>query len=217
MPARVIRQQRDGAVGHAVHIAHGRQHAVDAVPHHLRETARARPHDRHAGGQRLERRETERLRPRGQQVEIGPAQHVGHVLDRADETDLGRHAQVLRLLLRRDAVGAVAGQHEARGQLLVHQGEDPHHIEQPLDRAHVGDVHQHLLLLRPALGIGPELLEVHEVRHDVNAAGGAAEGAVRLLLEVRRHGGHGVRVLDGELGDGEEAGVLPHQRDVGAV
>ena len=56
-----------------------------------------------------------------------------------------------------------------------------------------------------------------EVGDHLDVATDAAEGAVGLVAQVLRHCGHAIGLLDRELRDREVRGILPHQRDVGAV
>ena len=64
---------------------------------------------------------------------------------------------------------------------------------------------------------GMEVRGRDEIRDHLHVAPDAAEGAVRLLLEILGHGGDTVRLLDRELRDREVGRILSHEGDVGAV
>src|SRR5881409_1785043 len=147
----------------------------------------------------------------------------GHLIHLAEEPDVDPKAQAVRLLLRRVAVRPVPYEHERGGQHLPHAGEDAHHVAHALDGTEVRDVRQDLVVRRgqraPAGRIAGRMVlrARHEVRDHLDVAAGAAEGAIGLVAQVLRHGGHPIGLLDRELRDGEVRGILPHERDVGAV
>ena len=83
-------------------------------------------------------------------------------------------------------------------------------------------MHEHLLAAgseTPAQGV----VAARPVDPGVDEIGDHVDGLLhaehphRLVAQEGRDGGHRVALLDHEAGDGEEGGLLAHQRDVGAV
>ena len=129
-----------------------------------------------------------------------------------------------REVLGSGAVGAVADHHQPRRKRLGDAREDRNDVQNALDRAEVGEVHEQLLIVRGvARAHGGELggdahvhVAVDEVADDLDLALDV-EGLAGAVAQVAGDGGDAVRLLDAELRDGQVGAVQANQRDVGAV
>src|SRR5256885_4288610 len=102
---RAVLEEGDGALGHLIHRADGRQIARLALHHYFRQAALAGRHDGHAARHRLERRQPERLALRRQQKQVPALQQLRDLVDLTQKADVGTQLQAVHLLLRQVAVG----------------------------------------------------------------------------------------------------------------
>jgi hypothetical protein len=175
--ARRIRQDRQAASGHRVHVVRLAQESRDAVVDELREAADPRGDDRHFAGHRFERRHAEALLGRREQKEVG-GRKPGHQIELlADELDRVAEAFRSGTVFEGRPIRAVANQHELRGDFAADPCEDVQHLADPLHRPEVRDVqYQGFAAARaPALPDGRVRLAlvelaVQKVRDDADVA-----------------------------------------------
>ncbi len=222
-PARGITEKGDRIDGERIDVAHGPERAGDAVTDDLADTADVVRQRRHAGRQRLERAQAERLAVGGQDEQIGRREQRRDGVDAAEEMHGVLQAKRAGLRLGRRALGAIADHHEHARDFALHALEDAHHVRHALHRAEVRDVHQDLLSgrqLLPQRGLVARAIvdgRVDEVVNHRHVAPGAAERADRFVTEEVRDGGDAVGLFDGELGDRVKRRILADDRDVRAV
>ena len=214
----------EGGGGHAVEVADGEQAAVDAVGDELGDAADAGGDGGDAGGHGFEGGEAEGLHLGGHEHEIGEREELEDVVLLAEEVDAVLDVVLACEVLGEGAVGAVADEHEAGGELAGDAGEDFDHVADALDGAEVGEMDEE------AFGGGGELrahggvlggvaevdVAVDEVADDLDGVGGG-EGLEGAVAEVGGDGGDAVGLLDAEAGDGEIGGIEADEGDVGAV
>jgi len=109
-----------------------------------------------------------------------------------------------------DAIRTVADHDQHGWNALDDARKDADDILHPLDRPEIGHVHQHALVGIDLLAQNRRVsraivdLRVDEVRHDLDPARRAAERRQCLLLQIARHSGEAIRLLDREFRDRPE-------------
>src|SRR5207248_2704849 len=142
---RAVLEKGDGALGHLIHRADGRQIARLAVHYYFRQAALAGRHDGHAARHRLERRQPERLALGRQQEQIPAPQQLGDLIDLAEEADVAAQLQAIHLLLRQVPLRPVAREHQGRGERPPHARADADDVGDALHRSEVRDVDENLM------------------------------------------------------------------------
>ena len=182
-----VLQHLQRALRHRRHIAGWGQVSRFAAADHLGDSAGVAGDHRHGARHRFERRQPERFRRRREDEKVGASQHVAHVFDLSQKAHVFAQAEPIDLMLGEITVGAVAHEHESRGKLFPHAGEDLHHVADALHRPEVRHVHQDAMpLRREAFAIGVvcrrEIVGArHEVRNHSHIAVAAAECPIGLV------------------------------------
>ena len=221
---RGVRQQLDGAGGHAVEVVGVAQEPGLAVGDHLRQSAHPGSDHRDFAGHRLEGRDTEALLRRGQQTQVGDGQQGRHQLLLAQRIDVAGQAQVARPPTGQGQLGTVPHEQQARRDPFADAAKQLDHHAGPLHRPEVRDVNHQLRIRRPApvarrqtgVGHAPVVAAVEEVGDDLDA-GAHRKLAVGVVPQAAGDRGDAVRLVDGERDRLQIGRVAADQGDVGAV
>src|SRR5919197_3621300 len=141
-----IAQHRYGPLRQLVHGADRGQVPRLSIHHDLGNPAHSGGQHGHAAAHRLEGTQAERFGLRGQQEQITAAQQIGDAVHLAWKAHVAPQPEAVHLLLGEVAIGAVAREHQRRGEPAPHAGEDAHHVPETLHRPEVRHVNQDLVV-----------------------------------------------------------------------
>ena len=129
-----IGQQRQRALGHAVHVVWQAGEPGDAVFDDLGEAADLRRHDRHAARHRFQRGQAEALLDRRQEKQIRDRQQRDRIVVLAEEHDIVTESALRRLQLDGGAIRPVADDEKPGTHAVVDAPKDLERDVHALDR-----------------------------------------------------------------------------------